>query len=621
MPKGILKNKVRAPVDEPDLDPESPDSEPSEDEGLYGGPSSESEPEPVEDRYPVSDIRRWMKPGSIWEYLDKSESTAKENKEVESSNNSSGSSSESEPGDGGEEEAAAKKKKEDEEDRKSVEAEKKRVAKQAAAKKKAEDEERRQAAEKKKAEDEAERQKVERRKAKEAEKKKAEEEERKRREKEENKASAEKKRRAELQKEAEEEEEKRIAKEAEARKQAKKEKKQKDKEAAAEEEATPKAKEAKQEKKDKVKKRKDDKSPSANHVKEPKKNDKDDKDDTADTGEKGKKVKKEKKDTKEGKKEKKEKQDMKDEKENAGKEKKRARAETGDEEPKKPKTGSGEQEAKPSESDTKKRETEGEAGGEKKRVRTEESAIVVAEAPKKLEGAEAALKINSASHPAAYAAFNRLADNKSRCPAKLLAAVSNKDSCVPSVCVSVIHARKRERNSLWTTLCAVVTPSSSSFGTPSAWRKGPGRRSSGASGRASGLRTGMEPARPRNWSSESLLRACVLACANLLALAVRHIPDPELPDDPDEKLFYTIINLDMSNFTEVKRVTKLEMEGKIDQDGLKEFVKAWLLSLECGGRVGWWHSGPVRSASGRRHQGHAWDFRASGCHGHCNSSC
>lgn len=45
-------------------------------------------------------------------------------------------------------------------------------------------------------------------------------------------------------------------------------------------------------------------------------------------------------------------------------------------------------------------------------------------------------------------------------------------------------------------------------------------------------------------------------------------------DDADEKLYYTIINLDMSNFTEMKRMTGLEMEGKIDQEGLSEFVKA-----------------------------------------------
>ena len=58
----------------------------------------------------------------------------------------------------------------------------------------------------------------------------------------------------------------------------------------------------------------------------------------------------------------------------------------------------------------------------------------------------------------------------------------------------------------------------------------------------------------------------------------RWIQDPELPDDEEEKLFFTMINLDMSNITEVRRLTKLEMEGCIDQAGLDEFVKAFPIS-------------------------------------------
>lgn len=55
---------------------------------------------------------------------------------------------------------------------------------------------------------------------------------------------------------------------------------------------------------------------------------------------------------------------------------------------------------------------------------------------------------------------------------------------------------------------------------------------------------------------------------------LRWINDPELPEDDDEKLYFTMINLDMSNITEVQRLTKLEMQGCIDQAGLDEFVKA-----------------------------------------------
>lgn len=54
----------------------------------------------------------------------------------------------------------------------------------------------------------------------------------------------------------------------------------------------------------------------------------------------------------------------------------------------------------------------------------------------------------------------------------------------------------------------------------------------------------------------------------------RWIRDPELPDDDDEKLFFAMINLDMSNVTEFQRLTKMEMEGCIDEAGLQEFQKA-----------------------------------------------
>ncbi|CAJ1441781.1 unnamed protein product [Effrenium voratum] len=51
------------------------------------------------------------------------------------------------------------------------------------------------------------------------------------------------------------------------------------------------------------------------------------------------------------------------------------------------------------------------------------------------------------------------------------------------------------------------------------------------------------------------------------------IQDPELPDDKDERLFFTMINLDISNISELRRLTQLEMEGCIDKDGLAEFTK------------------------------------------------
>ena len=47
-----------------------------------------------------------------------------------------------------------------------------------------------------------------------------------------------------------------------------------------------------------------------------------------------------------------------------------------------------------------------------------------------------------------------------------------------------------------------------------------------------------------------------------------------MPDDPDELLFFTLVNLDIKNTSEYSRLTRMEMEGCIDEAGLQEFVKA-----------------------------------------------
>ena len=54
----------------------------------------------------------------------------------------------------------------------------------------------------------------------------------------------------------------------------------------------------------------------------------------------------------------------------------------------------------------------------------------------------------------------------------------------------------------------------------------------------------------------------------------RTIPDPELPPDSGELLFFVLVELDFANISEIKRVCELEMQGGIDKTGLKEFVKA-----------------------------------------------
>ena len=53
----------------------------------------------------------------------------------------------------------------------------------------------------------------------------------------------------------------------------------------------------------------------------------------------------------------------------------------------------------------------------------------------------------------------------------------------------------------------------------------------------------------------------------------RTIADPELPDDPDERLYFVLLDLDVSNSSEYQRLTKMECEGCIDESGLQEFVK------------------------------------------------
>lgn len=49
--------------------------------------------------------------------------------------------------------------------------------------------------------------------------------------------------------------------------------------------------------------------------------------------------------------------------------------------------------------------------------------------------------------------------------------------------------------------------------------------------------------------------------------------DPELPGE-NEKLYFVLIDLDITDTKELRRVVQLEMSGSLDQDGLKAFVEA-----------------------------------------------
>ncbi|CAK9083510.1 unnamed protein product, partial [Durusdinium trenchii] len=52
------------------------------------------------------------------------------------------------------------------------------------------------------------------------------------------------------------------------------------------------------------------------------------------------------------------------------------------------------------------------------------------------------------------------------------------------------------------------------------------------------------------------------------------VQNPELPDDPTELLFFVLVELNVENIAELKRITSLEMEGTPDSDQLKQFVEA-----------------------------------------------
>ena len=64
---------------------------------------------------------------------------------------------------------------------------------------------------------------------------------------------------------------------------------------------------------------------------------------------------------------------------------------------------------------------------------------------------------------------------------------------------------------------------------------------------------------------------------------VRTIPDPEFPGEPDELLYFVMVELNMDDIKELRRATALEMQGSLDQDGLKAFVEVPRhdISIEC----------------------------------------
>ncbi|CAK9088364.1 Midasin (Dynein-related AAA-ATPase MDN1) (MIDAS-containing protein) [Durusdinium trenchii] len=52
------------------------------------------------------------------------------------------------------------------------------------------------------------------------------------------------------------------------------------------------------------------------------------------------------------------------------------------------------------------------------------------------------------------------------------------------------------------------------------------------------------------------------------------IPDPEFPGEVDELLYWVMIEFNLDDVKELRRVTEIEMSGQHDSDGLKAFVEA-----------------------------------------------
>lgn len=61
---------------------------------------------------------------------------------------------------------------------------------------------------------------------------------------------------------------------------------------------------------------------------------------------------------------------------------------------------------------------------------------------------------------------------------------------------------------------------------------------------------------------------------------IRTIPDPELPDS-NHVLYFVLVEFNLENISELKRVMKLEMEGRLDNETLGQFVEAWFRKPLC----------------------------------------
>lgn len=50
------------------------------------------------------------------------------------------------------------------------------------------------------------------------------------------------------------------------------------------------------------------------------------------------------------------------------------------------------------------------------------------------------------------------------------------------------------------------------------------------------------------------------------------IPDPEFPGE-DEWLYFVMVEFNLDDIRELKKITQIELQGSLDADGLKAFVE------------------------------------------------
>ena len=74
-------------------------------------------------------------------------------------------------------------------------------------------------------------------------------------------------------------------------------------------------------------------------------------------------------------------------------------------------------------------------------------------------------------------------------------------------------------------------------------------------------------------SSNPQLPACPIHMRPHAVHRIRTIPDPEFPGE-DEHLFFVMVEFNIDDIKELRRVTQIELTGTLDADGVRAFVEA-----------------------------------------------